>query len=193
MPDNDSGLWITLWLVGSAICVALFVWARRFRDISGPHNRVRPFILLGVIPCGGLNVIFGLIAFAIFMARALPAERRENLGGVNGQQSGLTTRSLLPSGTSDRIVAYGRNSYYHDPNYQDHQFVAEMYHLQQVDRDRFLTELLELAQTGGWLALGCERLMIDVVGHDLPDPRNNQLMEAACDLEPFLPTGPSSI
>ena len=188
VSDGDVALWVTFWLAGAALCIALFIWTGKFREIPGSHVRVRPLILLGVIPCGGLFVIPGLVAFAVFMAMAIPA--RQNALMLGRPQTRYPTagpggrprlsQDLLPPGTTDRIVAFGQNSFFHNPKYRDWELEPDMYQLAQANRDRFLDEIVGLSLRGGWLALGAERLVVSVVGGDLPDARYGQLMEAAC-------------
>jgi hypothetical protein len=170
MPDDGAGLWVTLWVIGAVVCVALFVWTKKFSVIVGSHNRVRPLILLGMVPCGGLGGLLGLGAFAIFMAIALPAARRQaefqapSAGayptGLARPGRGRGARSLLPEGTADRIVAFAKDSFYHDQKFGDWQLEPDMYRLAQMDGDRFLDEIVLLSKSGaasGWLSASLAR------------------------------------
>ena len=80
LSDGQIALWITLWLIGAALSVVLFVRTKAYGDVGRSAGRARSLILLGLIPCGGANIAYGLIPFAIFMAIAVPAKRqRETL------------------------------------------------------------------------------------------------------------------
>lgn len=54
------------------------------------------------------------------------------------------------------------------------------YQCAQVDRNDFLRQMAEAATTnGGFTAIGAERLVVSVIGGDLPDQEYDTLMRAA--------------
>lgn len=76
LSEGQIALWVTLWLVGAALSVILFLRTKAYGDVGRSAGRARSLILLGLIPCGGANILYGLIPFAIFMAIAVPAKRQ---------------------------------------------------------------------------------------------------------------------
>lgn len=76
LSNGQIALWVILWLVGAALSVVLFLRTKVYGDVGRNAGRARSLILLGLIPCGGANILYGLIPFAIFMAIAVPAKRQ---------------------------------------------------------------------------------------------------------------------
>lgn len=91
-----------------------------------------------------------------------------------GRNSGEAGASLI-----GELEGFGRFSF--DPQNQplpgDLEFRA--YQVALSDRSGFLKVMADAATHGGWMAIGAERLVVSVIGGDLPDSEYDSLMRSA--------------
>jgi len=102
--------------------------------------------------------------------------------GLFGRRRGQSRNSeSVDVSLVDELESFGKFSFDppNKPSPGDLEFRA--YQSAQADRSRFLQLMANAAARGGWMAIGAERLVVSVVGGDLPDPEYDTLMRAAVD------------
>lgn len=111
--DSTAALWITLWLLGAGVSVALYIWSRRYKQLSPRAAQFRFLMLAGILPCGGFNIVFSLAFFVIFMVSARKPYNPPLAGAAGhppapplGQQPGVPSPVSPQTGSATQSGAH---------------------------------------------------------------------------------------
>jgi hypothetical protein len=70
---------VSTWIIGAGVGVGLYAFSKsQFPRVSEKTERIRKLILIGLVPCCGMNILLALIYYGVFFGKARFDRSRDN-------------------------------------------------------------------------------------------------------------------